>query len=126
MGAEGPVSVGVGFIGWVLEKTEEAEDPRIRAVLEEKVVAIWLAFGSKLGHYVEQIRAYDAKREHKTVVFTIVNSVEEALRAANEWKVDVVVAQGKSFWRPRPININPTQSKVSNQEDTAVPRHHHY
>lgn len=96
VGAEQPAPVGVGFIGWVLEKTDEAEDPRIRSVLDEKVAAIWLAFGVHLDKYVKQIRDFDAKREHKTVIFTIVNSVEEALRAANDWKVDVVVAQGQS------------------------------
>lgn len=77
-----------------MDKTEVSEDPRLHAVLEEKPAAVWLAFGVDLGKYVAQIRAYDAKREHKTIIFTIVNSVEDALQAANEWKVDVVVAQG--------------------------------
>ncbi|KDR84325.1 hypothetical protein GALMADRAFT_111598 [Galerina marginata CBS 339.88] len=89
-----PVPIGIGFIGWILEITEVSEDPRLPALLEEKPVAIWLAFGVDLGKYVRQIREYDAKREHKTVIFTIVNSVDDALRAANEWKVDVIVVQG--------------------------------
>ncbi|KDR71503.1 hypothetical protein GALMADRAFT_271041 [Galerina marginata CBS 339.88] len=88
------IPVGLGFIGWVLDRTEVSDDPRLHAVLEEKPRAIWLAFGVDLGKYVAQIRAYDTKREHKTVIFTIVNSVEDALRAANDWKVDVLVAQG--------------------------------
>lgn len=77
-----------------MEITEASSDPRLHAVLDEKPVAIWLAFGVDLGKYVAQIRAHDSKREHKTIIFTIVNSVEDALRAANEWKVDVIVAQG--------------------------------
>ncbi|PPQ80416.1 hypothetical protein CVT25_001724 [Psilocybe cyanescens] len=89
-----PVPIGIGFIGWILDMTESSPDPRLHAILEEKPVAIWLAFGVDLGKYVAQIQAFDAKREHKTVIFVIVNSVEEALRAANEWKVDVIVAQG--------------------------------
>jgi len=89
-----PIPIGIGFIGWILDKTEVSGDPRLHAILEEKPAAIWLAFGVDLGKYVAQIRAYDAEREHKTIIFTIVNSVEDALQAANEWKVDVVVAQG--------------------------------
>jgi len=89
-----PVPVGIGFIGWILDITESSSDPRLHAVLDEKPAAIWLAFGVDLGKYVAQIRAYDSKREHKTIIFAVMNSVEDALRAANEWKVDVIVAQG--------------------------------
>jgi len=89
-----PLPIGIGFIGWVLDKTEVSDDPRIYAILNEKPVAIWFAFGVDLGKYIAQVREYDAKREHKTIIFVIVNSVDGALRAANEWKVDVIVAQG--------------------------------
>lgn len=74
--------------------TESSDDPRLNVILEEQPQVIWFAFGVDLGKYVAQVRAYDAKRDHKTLVFVIVNSVEEALRAANEWKVDVLVVQG--------------------------------
>lgn len=89
-----PVPVGIGFIGWILDITEPSPDPRLAAVLHEKPVAIWLAFGVDLGRYVSQIRKYDEGREHKTVIFVIVSSVETARRAAEEWGVDVLVAQG--------------------------------
>jgi len=89
-----PVPVGVGVIGWIAEMTEASDDHRIPTILDEVPVAIWFAFGVDLGKYVAQVRAYDAKREHKTLIFVIVNSVTEALRAANDWKVDVIVAQG--------------------------------
>ncbi|KAF5347396.1 hypothetical protein D9758_011254 [Tetrapyrgos nigripes] len=89
-----PLPVGIGFVSRVLAKTENSDDPRLPAILEEKPQAIWFAFGDDLGKYVAQVREYDSKREHKTIVFIMVNSVEEALRAANEWKVDVIVAQG--------------------------------
>ena len=93
-----PLPCGVGLLGWILDKTEISDDPRIPAVLDELPAAIWFAFGTNLGKYVEQVRAYDEKRDpgkpHKTLVFVIVNSVEDALRAANEWKVDVLVVQG--------------------------------
>ncbi|KAG5335757.1 hypothetical protein C0989_000435 [Termitomyces sp. Mn162] len=89
-----PVPIGIGFIGWILDKTESSDDPRIENILKEKPVAIWFAFGVDLGKYIAQVRTFDAKRDHKTIIFVIVNSVEGALQAANEWKVDVIVAQG--------------------------------
>jgi len=90
-----PVPIGIGFIGWILDMTEVSDDPRLNAILDEKPVAVWFAFSADLiGKYIAQVRAYDAKREHKTIIFVIVNSVTDALRAANEWKVDVIVAQG--------------------------------
>lgn len=86
-----PLPVGVGFIGWILDMVS---DTRLEEVLDEKPVALWLAFGVNLGKYVARIRDHDKKREHKTIIFVIVNSVENALKAANEWKVDVLVVQG--------------------------------
>lgn len=48
-----------------------------------------------------QIRTYDAERapgeKHNTLIFCIVNSVDEALRATNDWGVDVLVVQGKCY-----------------------------
>ena len=82
------------MIGWVLDRTEVTEDPRIPAVLDELPRAIMFAFGDDLGKYVRKVREYEASRVHKTLVFVCVNSVEEAVRAVNEWKVDVLVAQG--------------------------------
>ncbi|KAG9221161.1 hypothetical protein CCMSSC00406_0007335 [Pleurotus cornucopiae] len=91
-----PIPVGVGFIGWILDKTEASPDPRLPTVLAEKPAAIWLAFGASLAKYVRQIREFDAQRTdgHRTLIFMIVNDVEGALRAAGEWGVDVLVAQG--------------------------------
>lgn len=62
--------------------------------MEAKPTAVWFAFGVDLGKYIAQVRTFDAKRDHKTIIFANVNSVEEALVAANDWKVDVIVAQG--------------------------------
>ncbi|KAF9010315.1 inosine monophosphate dehydrogenase [Hymenopellis radicata] len=91
-----PVPMGVGFISWILKMTEnpDSQDKRLEKVLAEKPKALWFAFGDDLNIYVDKVRAFDAGREHKTVVFVMVNSVEQALRAANEWKVDVLVVQG--------------------------------
>jgi nitronate monooxygenase len=89
-----PVPVGVGVIGWIADMTEGSDDQRIPTILAELPVAIWFAFGVDLGKWVAQVREYDATRTHKTLIFVIVNSVAEALRAADEWKVDVIVVQG--------------------------------
>ncbi|KAG5645655.1 hypothetical protein H0H81_008916, partial [Sphagnurus paluster] len=88
-----PIPAGIGFLGWVLDRTETSEDPRLPSVLQEMPKAIMFAFGDDLGKYVAQVRSFDAQREHKTIVFLTVNSLEEALRATNEWKVDVLVVQ---------------------------------
>ncbi|TFK67256.1 2-nitropropane dioxygenase [Pluteus cervinus] len=89
-----PIPTGFGFIGWILDKTESSPEPCIPAVLAQRPKAIWFAFGDNLGKYIAQVREYDLKREHKTRVFVMVASVEQALRAANEWGADVIVAQG--------------------------------
>ncbi|KAJ4466759.1 2-nitropropane dioxygenase [Lentinula aciculospora] len=89
-----PVPIGVGLLGWILDMTETSDDSRIPAVLAQCPEAIWFAFGIDLGKYVAQVREYDATREHKTKIFVIVNNVDEAMRAVEKWKVDVIVVQG--------------------------------
>lgn len=86
--------MGIGFIGWILDMTEPSDDPRLEAILAELPVAVWFAFGEDLGKYVAQVKAFDAKRSHKTTIFVIVSSAADAVRAATEWGVDVIVAQG--------------------------------
>ncbi|KAI0825948.1 2-nitropropane dioxygenase, partial [Irpex lacteus] len=92
--ADAPVPAGVGFLGWITDMTEASEDPRLPAVLAEKIQAVWFAFGNDLGKHIKTVQDYDAKRTHKTKIFVIVNSLDEAKRAANEWKVDALVVQG--------------------------------
>ena len=93
-----PLKAGVGFLGWILDKdaSEGKDDPRLDVVLGEKPAAILFAYGDHLGKYIAQVRAFDANREHKTIIFTTVNSIAEALCATNEWKVDAIVVQGKN------------------------------
>ncbi len=64
-------------------------DPCLASVLEERVRAVWFAFGTDIGSYVRQVREHDLKRDHKTKVFVLVKSLEEALQATNEWEADV-------------------------------------
>ena len=96
LGANTPLPVGYGFIGWLLDKNEDAGKQLIDTVIENGVRAVWLAFGNDIGRWVEYVRASpaNARVHHKPLIFAQVTSVEEALFAANEWKVDVIVAQG--------------------------------
>ncbi|KAJ7672836.1 2-nitropropane dioxygenase [Mycena rosella] len=88
-----PVPIGIGFIGWILDMTEVSDDPRLEAILDEVPVAIWFAFGADLGKYIDQVRAYDERHGRKTFIFVIVNSVDDARRAALKG-VDALVVQG--------------------------------
>ncbi len=94
-----PLPIGYGFIGWLLDKNEDAGKQLIDVVIENDVQAIWLAFGNNIHRWVEYVRTSPANRHanHKPLIFIQVTSVEEALVAANEWEVDVIVAQGAPF-----------------------------
>lgn len=85
--------------------TESSDDPRLQVILDELPAVIWFAFGVDLGKYVAQVKTHDAKRDHKTLIFVIVNSVEEALRATNEWGVDVLVVQGPIYPSFHPLML---------------------
>lgn len=87
--------VSVGFVGWVLDKFNTTADPRLATVLEKQPAAVWFAFGDDLGKYVAQVHAHNASHGTKIVIFVNTNTVAEALRAANEWKADVIVVQGR-------------------------------
>lgn len=96
--------VGVGYLAWKLEKSAVAEaEDMLNVALDNHVQAIWLAFGARLGEWIEYIRSYDKihQRSKPTVIFVQVSSIEEALVAVENWKVDVIVAQGR--YRCSPI-----------------------
>ncbi|KAM5536467.1 hypothetical protein V8D89_009903 [Ganoderma adspersum] len=96
LGSNKPLPVGYGFIGWLLDKDEDAGKQLIDTVIENGVRAVWLAFGNDIRRWVEYVRASpaNARAHHKPLIFVQVTSVEGALVAANEWKADVIVAQG--------------------------------
>ncbi|KZT04211.1 NPD-domain-containing protein [Laetiporus sulphureus 93-53] len=101
--------VGVGFVGWVLDMFNSEADPRLATVLDKAPAAVWFAYGQDLGKYVKQVREHDATRDHKTIVFVTVNTVEEAERATVEWKADVLVAQGAEAGGRGSIYSPPTE-----------------
>ncbi|KAF8188846.1 2-nitropropane dioxygenase [Mycena galopus ATCC 62051] len=88
-----PVPIAVGFLGWILDRTEISDDPRLTAVLDERPAAVWFAFGVDVEKYVDQVHAYNTRTGHKTFIFVIVNSVDDARRAAQHG-VHAVVVQG--------------------------------
>ncbi|CDO75887.1 hypothetical protein BN946_scf184533.g2 [Trametes cinnabarina] len=67
-----PLPIGLGYIGWILDANEEQSEELI---------------------YVRASSA-NARATHKPLIFLQATSLEEALVAANEWKVDVIIAQG--------------------------------
>ena len=89
------VPIVVGFLGWILDRTEISDDPRLIAVLDERPAAVWFAFGVDLEKYIDQVHAYNSKTGRNTFIFVIVNSVDDARRAALH-RVDAVVVQGPS------------------------------
>ena len=81
-----------------MDSKEDEYKQLIDVALENGVQAIWLAFGTDLHRWVQYIRNSKASAlpAHKPLIFVQVTSVEEALQAANDWKVDVIVVQGTS------------------------------
>jgi len=88
--------IGVGFLGWQLEKPDSPVLESLAATLSENVEAVWFAFGQDLGRWIKTVRDHDEKMKKgkKTVIFVQICSIEEALVAINDWKVDVLVVQG--------------------------------
>ncbi|TDL17529.1 NPD-domain-containing protein [Rickenella mellea] len=91
-----PLRIGVGFLGWQLDQKGAKLPDFLAGVLEERVKAVWFSFGTDLKKWVDFVREYDGRRSvaHKTLVFVLINTAEQARVAINEWKADVVVAQG--------------------------------
>lgn len=105
-GHDEALAIGVGFLGWKLEESDGKSAALLSIALDARVSAVWFAFGNDLERWVDLVRRTDAARAntlvdepvkpHKTLVFVLVNSVQEA-RIAVEWQVDVLVAQGTLF-----------------------------
>ncbi|KAH9940052.1 2-nitropropane dioxygenase [Epithele typhae] len=90
-----PTPIGVGFIGWLLDTDEVRGRALLAAALASNVAAIWLAFGVDVRKWVVAARSGAVSTgAPRPLVFVQVTSVEEARVAAEEWGVDVIVAQG--------------------------------
>ncbi|KAA1468752.1 2-nitropropane dioxygenase [Dentipellis sp. KUC8613] len=88
--------IGVGFLGWRLEMPDSPHVELLKIALENQVQAIWLACGNDTARWVEYIRKHDREtgKDRKTLIFIQVGTVDQAIAAVNEFKPDVLVAQG--------------------------------
>ncbi|KAG6849291.1 hypothetical protein H0H93_009721 [Arthromyces matolae] len=90
---EPSLPIGIGYLGWQLEKAGTPAHDLLSVALNNNVRAVWLAFGAHLEKWIDFIRKSEPN-PGATKIVVQVNSVQEALSAVNDWKVDVVVAQG--------------------------------
>jgi nitronate monooxygenase len=92
---QSPLPIGVGYLGWILEQLDARGSAKdiLSVALDNNVRAIWFAYGVDLNKWIQYIRNNE-RNPGATTIFVQVTSVEEALVAVNDWKVDVVVAQG--------------------------------
>ena len=104
-GHGGPLAIGAGFLGWKLDETDGKSAALLSIALDARVSAVWLSFGNDLGHWVDVVRRADAARAkpHKTLVFILVNSVQDARKAVEDWHADILVAQGTLFFFLLPL-----------------------
>ena len=87
--------IGIGYLGWILERPDARGSAQdfLSVTLDNNVRAVWFSFGPDLNKWIRYIRDNE-RNPGATTVFVQVSSVEEALVAIHDWKVDVVVAQG--------------------------------
>ncbi|KAJ8522730.1 hypothetical protein ONZ45_g696 [Pleurotus djamor] len=88
--------IGVGFLCWQLETPGSHALTLLDIALKNRVQAVWLAFGTQLGRWIQYIRDWDHNvgNSQKTLVFAQVSCEEDILAAVHDWKVDVLVVQG--------------------------------
>lgn len=87
--------IGVGALGWMLAEPGSERPDFLRLAISRGVRDIWLSFGDDLGNWVKFVRNID--NSMKVRVWVVVSTLEEARRAVEDWKVDILVAQG---WLP--------------------------
>lgn len=92
--SQSPLQIGVGFLCWRLERDETQGEKELKTALDNRVAAVWFSFGEKLPHWIQFVRDHDEANGKKTVIFVQIPSVEDALVAIRDWKVDVIVTQG--------------------------------
>ncbi|KAH9479624.1 Nitronate monooxygenase [Psilocybe cubensis] len=88
--------IGVGFLCWQLEKLPDKAEKLLTVALENRVQAVWFAFGNDIGRWVNFVRENDPRAHTKDAVkiFIQVSTVPDLRLALDTWKADVIVAQG--------------------------------
>ncbi|KAH8918467.1 2-nitropropane dioxygenase [Atractiella rhizophila] len=82
--------IGVGTLAWILEQMPLQEAEELITECAKECKAIWLSNGAQIGRWIEVAR----KARKEVLIFVQINSVQEATEALEQWKVDVIVAQG--------------------------------
>ncbi|KAG6891617.1 hypothetical protein C0992_002656 [Termitomyces sp. T32_za158] len=93
IGSDSPLPIGIGYLGWRLETPGVAAHDLLSVALDNNVRAVWLSFGTQLHSWIDFIRKSERK-PGTTKILVQVNSVKEALVAVQDWKADIVIAQG--------------------------------
>ena len=83
---------------WRLEEMGSEGIKLVNVALSSRVVAVWFSFGITIRRWVEYVHKYDRERDHKTLVFVLVNSADEAKEVSTHSLADVIVAQGINFF----------------------------
>jgi nitronate monooxygenase len=93
--ARSQLPIGIGYLGWILDQLDAkgSVEDYLSAALDNNVRAVWFSYGADLNKWIRYVRDNE-RNPGSTVIFVQVTSVEDALVAINDWKVDVVVAQG--------------------------------
>ncbi|KAI0747249.1 2-nitropropane dioxygenase [Daedaleopsis nitida] len=91
-----PLPIGIGLIGWLLDANVDAAEQMIDTILESDVQALWFAFGDHIQRWIQYARTSRARTNlsRQPLIFIQVTSIDEALLAVQEWKADVIIAQG--------------------------------
>jgi nitronate monooxygenase len=90
-----PLPFGIGYLGWILDQLDgpETAEDFLSVALDYNVRAVWFGFGLGMYRWIQYIRGHE-RNPGATTIFVQVTSVQDALVAINDWKVDVIVAQG--------------------------------
>jgi len=95
IGPQDILPIGVGFIGWIIDKKGDQVQELFSLLFQYRVKAVWLSFSNDLRRLVNLIHDLNEKNAgvHRVLIFATVSSLEQA-RAAIDWNVDVLNAQG--------------------------------
>ncbi|KZO92893.1 inosine monophosphate dehydrogenase [Calocera viscosa TUFC12733] len=91
-----PLPIGIGALGWLLDAPSFGVSDMLKWAVKQGVEAVWLSFGDDLGKWVQFVREVDLERGdgRKTLIAIQLGTVDQAKQAVEEWKVDIVIAQG--------------------------------
>jgi len=91
--SESILPIGIGYLCFRLELPGVQAFDYLDVALDSKVKAVWLSFGERIADWIAYIREKEST-PGATKIFVQISTVEEALTAMKDWKVDVVSAQG--------------------------------